>query len=161
MGQKKTKIITLKLSSSKLKEFNFPDPVKKKKLISIKAATPVSPAPGLNEDTGTSTPVKSTLGPRLGLGAINAQLRALDRSGKPCRKWTKQAIQLKSFTGFKYTLSGWNGGPKEAKEENQRQKKVKKEGAEDKDGKLEKEHNEDEPATGSAEPSAEVVKVET
>jgi hypothetical protein len=128
MGQKKTKIITLKLSSSKLKEFNFPDPVKKT---------------------------------RVGLGAINAQLRALDRSGKPCRKWTKQAIQLKSFTGFKYTLSGWNGGPKEAKEENQRQKKVKKEGAEDKDGKLEKEHNEDEPATGSAEPSAEVVKVET
>lgn len=119
MAPKKTKLVTLKLASSKLKQFNIPEPAKKKKQPVIKAATPASPAQVGGDDaaTGVSTPVKSSLGPRLGLGAINAQLRALDRSGKPCRKWTKLPIHLKSFTGFKYTVPGWNGGPREVKED--------------------------------------------
>ena len=40
------------------------------------------------------------LGPKANQGAINAGLRALDRSGKPCRKWNKKPFQLKSFTGI-------------------------------------------------------------
>lgn len=40
-------------------------------------------------------------------------LKALDRSGAPVRKWRKAPIEMKSFTGFKYTFTAWNGGPKE------------------------------------------------
>lgn len=47
------------------------------------------------------------LGPKANQGAINAGLRALDRSGKPCRKWEKKSIQLKSFTGVVWELASW------------------------------------------------------
>ena len=49
------------------------------------------------------------LGPKANQGAINAGLRALDRSGKPCRKWTKKAFSLKSFTGVVWELPSWKG----------------------------------------------------
>ncbi|KAI5293839.1 hypothetical protein KEM56_005956, partial [Ascosphaera pollenicola] len=39
------------------------------------------------------------LGPKANTGAINAGLRALDRTGTPCRKWTRKTFRLKSFTG--------------------------------------------------------------
>jgi len=54
---------------------------------------------------GTSGPHK--LGPKANQGAINAQLRALDRTGKPCKRWTKAGFQLKSFTGFQWTVPSW------------------------------------------------------
>ncbi|KAF7509769.1 hypothetical protein GJ744_007464 [Endocarpon pusillum] len=47
------------------------------------------------------------LGPKANQGAINAGLRALDRSGKPCRKWERKPIQLKSFTGVVWELPSW------------------------------------------------------
>ncbi|KAL1591153.1 hypothetical protein WHR41_00450 [Cladosporium halotolerans] len=47
------------------------------------------------------------LGPKANTGAINAGLRALDRSGKPCRRWEKRGLQLKSFTGATWALSSW------------------------------------------------------
>lgn len=50
------------------------------------------------------------LGPKANQGAINAGLRALDRSGKPCRKWTRKAFQLKSFTGVVWEVPSWKGG---------------------------------------------------
>ncbi|EXJ83611.1 hypothetical protein A1O1_07234 [Capronia coronata CBS 617.96] len=49
------------------------------------------------------------LGPKANQGAINAGLRALDRSGKPCRKWAKKPFTLKSFTGVAWELPSWKG----------------------------------------------------
>lgn len=48
------------------------------------------------------------LGPKANTGAINAGLRALDRSGKPCRKWERKGFQLKSFTGFEWGSGSWS-----------------------------------------------------
>ena len=47
------------------------------------------------------------LGPKANQGAINAGLRALDRTGKPCRKWQKAGFSIKSFTGNAWSLSSW------------------------------------------------------
>ncbi|KAH8601030.1 INO80 complex, subunit Ies4 [Bisporella sp. PMI_857] len=52
------------------------------------------------------------LGPKANQGAINAGLRALDRSGKPCRKWQKGSFRLKSFTGVVWELARWKAPPK-------------------------------------------------
>jgi hypothetical protein len=49
------------------------------------------------------------LGPKANQGAINAGLRALDRSGKPCRKWERKTFTLKSFTGAGWTTPSWAG----------------------------------------------------
>ncbi|EXJ87528.1 hypothetical protein A1O3_04488 [Capronia epimyces CBS 606.96] len=49
------------------------------------------------------------LGPKANQGAINAGLRALDRSGKPCRKWAKKPFSLKSFTGVVWEVPSWKG----------------------------------------------------
>lgn len=51
-------------------------------------------------------------GPRANQGAINAGLRALDRSGKPCRKWTKGGFTLKTFTGVVWEIPRWTAPPK-------------------------------------------------
>lgn len=47
------------------------------------------------------------LGPKANTGAINAGLRALDRTGAPCRKWEKQPLKLRSFTGVLWQLPSW------------------------------------------------------
>lgn len=47
------------------------------------------------------------LGPKANAGAINAGLRALDRTGAPCRKWERKPLQLKSFTGIHWQLPSW------------------------------------------------------
>lgn len=74
---------------------------------------------------GTSHPGPHRLGPKANQGAINAGLRALDRSGKPCRRWEKKAFQLKSFTGVTWQVPTWRSPkPKVIKEE-----KVTEEGA--------------------------------
>ncbi|KAF2751126.1 hypothetical protein M011DRAFT_473640 [Sporormia fimetaria CBS 119925] len=56
-------------------------------------------------------PVK--LGPKANQGAINAGLRALDRTGKPCRKWNKRGFQVRSFTGVIWDVPTWRA-PKNA-----------------------------------------------
>ncbi|KYK60438.1 hypothetical protein DCS_01575 [Drechmeria coniospora] len=48
------------------------------------------------------------LGPKANQGAINAGLRALDRSGKPCRKWSRGGFTLKSFTGVIWEVPRWS-----------------------------------------------------
>ncbi|TAQ88081.1 hypothetical protein B7494_g3623 [Chlorociboria aeruginascens] len=64
----------------------------------------------------SSTPKTTTtghkLGPKANQGAINAGLRALDRSGKPCRKWKKGEFTLKSFTGVVWGIPRWTAPPK-------------------------------------------------
>ncbi|OQO01871.1 hypothetical protein B0A48_12344 [Cryoendolithus antarcticus] len=52
------------------------------------------------------------LGPKANTGAINAGLRALDRTGKPCRRWQKSGLQLKSFTGTTWGMATWKAPPK-------------------------------------------------
>lgn len=47
------------------------------------------------------------LGPKANTGNINANLRALDRTGKPCRKWKRKPLQIKSFTGMTWGMSSW------------------------------------------------------
>lgn len=54
------------------------------------------------------------LGPKANQGAINAGLRALDRSGTPCRKWQKGSFQVKSFTGTVWEIPRWRAPPKAA-----------------------------------------------
>ena len=56
------------------------------------------------------------LGPKANQGAINAGLRALDRSGKPCRKWSKKGFTVKSFTGIAWSLPSW-GAPSRQKDD--------------------------------------------
>jgi hypothetical protein len=56
------------------------------------------------------------LGPKANQGAINAGLRALDRSGKPCRRWAKGGFQLKSFTGVTWEIPRWVAPQKKAPE---------------------------------------------
>ncbi|RPA85450.1 hypothetical protein BJ508DRAFT_322501 [Ascobolus immersus RN42] len=56
---------------------------------------------------GGSTTSHPKLGPKSNLGAINAHLRALDRSGTPCKRWQKRGFQLKSFTGVQWELPKW------------------------------------------------------
>ncbi|KAF2732668.1 hypothetical protein EJ04DRAFT_513726 [Polyplosphaeria fusca] len=53
------------------------------------------------------------LGPKANQGAINAGLRALDRTGKPCRKWEKKGFQIRSFTGVAWSVPSWRA-PKKA-----------------------------------------------
>ncbi len=52
------------------------------------------------------------LGPKANQGAINAGLRALDRSGKPCRKWDRGGFKVKSFTGVEWEIPRWTAPPK-------------------------------------------------
>ena len=54
------------------------------------------------------------LGPKANQGAINAGLRALDRTGKPCRKWEKKGFSVKSFTGVSWQLPSWRAPQKVA-----------------------------------------------
>ncbi|KAI9682941.1 MAG: hypothetical protein M1829_006377 [Trizodia sp. TS-e1964] len=51
------------------------------------------------------------LGPKANQGAINAGLRALDRSGTPCRKWTRGRKVITTFTGISWSVPSW-GAPK-------------------------------------------------
>ena len=80
----------------------------------------------LNRDNGTNENNESTnrpwttpapltghkLGPKANQGAINAGLRALDRTGKPCRKWEKKVFRLKSFTGITWEIPSWHAPKK-------------------------------------------------
>lgn len=52
------------------------------------------------------------LNPKTNAGAINANLRALDRSGKPCRRWERKGFSVKSFTGVSWDMPAWKGGEK-------------------------------------------------
>lgn len=60
----------------------------------------------------TTTAAAHRLGPKANQGAINAGLRALDRTGKPCRKWQKGSFKLKSFTGVVWEIPRWKAPPK-------------------------------------------------
>ncbi|KAK5109340.1 hypothetical protein LTR62_007109 [Meristemomyces frigidus] len=60
-----------------------------------------------------TTAAAQRLGPKANTGTINANLRALDRTGKHCRRWERKPLQLKSFTGVSWGMSKWSAPPKE------------------------------------------------
>ncbi|KAK2796831.1 hypothetical protein FQN50_009392 [Emmonsiellopsis sp. PD_5] len=62
--------------------------------------------------TNSGTTASHKLGPKANQGAINAGLRALDRTGKPCRKWERKSFKLKSFTGVIWQVPTWSAPPK-------------------------------------------------
>ncbi|KAM0344688.1 hypothetical protein ACHAPU_007283 [Fusarium lateritium] len=62
---------------------------------------------GTIDHSGSKPVAGHKLGPKANQGAINAGLRALDRSGKPCRRWAKGGFQLKSFTGVSWEIPRW------------------------------------------------------
>ncbi|KAL4945942.1 hypothetical protein BDV06DRAFT_174455 [Aspergillus oleicola] len=73
--------------------------------------------PRLEDGTTENVRLSTTrLGPKANTGAINAGLRALDRSGTPCRKWERKPFQLKSFTGIHWALPSWSA-PRSQKQE--------------------------------------------
>jgi hypothetical protein len=53
------------------------------------------------------------LGPKANQGAINANLRSLDRTGKfKVRKWEKRPLHLRSFTGIVWQVPSYIAPPK-------------------------------------------------
>ncbi|KAK1255236.1 hypothetical protein MKX08_009231 [Trichoderma sp. CBMAI-0020] len=66
----------------------------------------------IDHSSAAARPTAHKLGPKANQGAINAGLRALDRSGKPCRKWAKGGFRLKSFTGVTWEIPRWTAPPR-------------------------------------------------
>jgi len=56
---------------------------------------------------GAAAGTTHKLGPKANQGAINAGLRALDRTGKACRKWERTGFKIKSFTGRVWEIPSW------------------------------------------------------
>jgi hypothetical protein len=67
-----------------------------------------------NKGPFTAPTPNQKLGPKANQGAINAGLRALDRTGKPCRKWEKKGFQLRSFTGVNWAVPTWRAPKRSA-----------------------------------------------
>ena len=63
-------------------------------------------------NAGNTAPAHK-LGPKANQGAINAGLRALDRTGKPCRRWQKNGFRIKTFTGVAWDLTTWRSQSKD------------------------------------------------
>ncbi|KAG6038224.1 hypothetical protein E4U41_004417 [Claviceps citrina] len=72
---------------------------------------------GTIDHTAVARMQAAKLGPKANQGAINAGLRALDRSGKPCRKWERGGFKLKSFTGVLWEIPRWTAPAKKALDE--------------------------------------------
>ncbi|KYG45679.1 hypothetical protein M433DRAFT_45170, partial [Acidomyces richmondensis BFW] len=53
------------------------------------------------------------LGPKANTGNINANLRALDLTGRPCRRWERKPLQIKSFTGTVWGMRSWKAPRRE------------------------------------------------
>jgi hypothetical protein len=66
--------------------------------------------------TGSVVPAAPKLGPKANQGAINACLRALDRTGKPTRKWQRTGFKVKSFTGYAWSAGTYAAGKKPKEE---------------------------------------------
>ncbi|EPY54042.1 Ino80 complex subunit Ies4 [Schizosaccharomyces cryophilus OY26] len=59
----------------------------------------------------TPTHAASRSAPKTNANLINSGLRALDRSGKPCRKWEKKPISIRSVSTIVWKLPTWLGTP--------------------------------------------------
>ncbi|MCJ1267334.1 hypothetical protein MMC22_007219 [Lobaria immixta] len=63
--------------------------------------------PTIKAASGAASVPTHKLGPKANQGAINAGLRALDRTGTPCRKWAKKGFCIKTFTGVTWQIQSW------------------------------------------------------
>lgn len=63
---------------------------------------------------GANPTATHRLGPKANTGHINANLRALDRTGKLCRKWDRKPLQIKSFTGTMWGMPTWKAPERDA-----------------------------------------------
>ncbi|KAL8916390.1 MAG: hypothetical protein Q9208_008537 [Pyrenodesmia sp. 3 TL-2023] len=95
-----------------------PGPKKKFKLDDANGDNTGSAVKG---SAGNAVPAHK-LGPKANQGAINAGLRALDRTGKPCRKWQKSGFRLKTFTGVPWEIPSWRAPTKSIDAENSPEK---------------------------------------
>ncbi|KAI9810241.1 MAG: hypothetical protein M1827_006375 [Pycnora praestabilis] len=84
-----------------------PGPKKRVKLEDGTATNSDGTAPTKSSLGAPAPATAHKLGPKANQGAINAGLRALDRSGKPCRKWERKGFQIKSFTGVAWHVPSW------------------------------------------------------
>ncbi|CZT16183.1 uncharacterized protein RCC_02025 [Ramularia collo-cygni] len=97
-----------------MRERARPGPKKKPRLADGTIDHTTSSTTAASRPNGAAIPAHR-LGPKANTGAINAGLRALDRTGKPCRKWERKGLTLKSFTGTIWDLASWKAPPKEGK----------------------------------------------
>jgi hypothetical protein len=71
-------------------------------------------------DPNATTPIAAPtpaqkLGPKANAGAINANLRSLDRTGKfKARKWQKTGFRIRTFTGSVVELPSWKASSRGA-----------------------------------------------
>jgi len=68
--------------------------------------------PGANGGSGAGTPVpvekeKAKPGPKTNPGNVNAGLRALDRSGRPTRKWGRVEYPVRTCAGYTFHTTVW------------------------------------------------------
>ncbi|KAH8728437.1 INO80 complex, subunit Ies4, partial [Phaeosphaeriaceae sp. PMI808] len=99
---KKRPIAAVDGSNSASKPRGKPGPKSKKQKLGDMINDPNSTTP-----FAASTPAQK-LGPKANAGAINANLRSLDRTGKfKCRKWEKTGFRIRTFTGSTVELGSW------------------------------------------------------
>lgn len=108
----KSQMVTLKVPGAKLKSIVPKGPEDKKE--EKKEKKPARKRTSVKKPVGDDSVNESNSSrpiPKASLGAVNACLRALDKSGNPCRRWTRKPIELTSFTGYKFKLDSWVGEP--------------------------------------------------
>lgn len=76
------------------------------------ASASSTPVPGKGKPGPKPGSSHAKAGPKDQDSAINSQLRALDRTGKPPRHWVKAPIEIKSFTGSAFDLPLWTSTDK-------------------------------------------------
>ncbi|CUM66135.1 uncharacterized protein PRCAT00003792001 [Priceomyces carsonii] len=119
------------ISKTRAKKISIEE--KKSALNSANTSKVSSPTPGdvngqnqQNSKINSGLKESSTSG--LTMNSINNDLYALDRTGKPSKRWVKRSAQFKNFTGFKIKYVRWK--QKEIREP--REPKEPKEGKESK-----------------------------
>ncbi|CAI5758907.1 unnamed protein product [Candida verbasci] len=150
MAPAKRHWVKLKVPKSFLSKLpNFPTPILKSRLKkiaqedrksgiqSVSNSNKSSPAPdGGNtqqQQQSTMSQYKINVGLKdmstagLTMNSIAQGTYALDKSGKPTRKWVKKPREFKTFTGFKVKYTVYQTKDKLTKKENKDEKKVKKE----------------------------------
>lgn len=115
MAPKKTYTVTLKLPLDVLRSVKAAPAASKaksrvKKLSKEKKTGTLSPgsSPAPTDDSQGKGTVNT--GPKelstAGL-AVSSIAQALDKSGRPCRRWTRAPIHFKTFSGFKISIDTW------------------------------------------------------
>ncbi|KAJ4366269.1 hypothetical protein N0V83_007905 [Neocucurbitaria cava] len=107
-GSKRSAAVMEGTNGSEPKQRGKPGPKRKKNLGDM-INDPNNKGPFPN-----SAPAQK-LGPKANMGAINQNLRALDRTGKfKCRKWEKKGFNVRSFTGVLWHVPSWKAPSRSA-----------------------------------------------